>query len=575
MRSPAEIVAAVVRPEIRALSAYAVARADGMIKLDAMEVPYRLPPEVAREGRRRRRRGAGQPLSRTAAPRACKTALRDAFGIPESLGLILGNGSDELLQIVTIAVARPGVTMLAPEPSFVMYRMNALYAGVRFVGVPLAAGLRARHGGHARRDRAGAAGARLSRVSEQSDGQSLRRGRRRGHPARRAGDWSSSTRRTTRTRVRASCRASPSFRTSSSCGPSRRSGWRGCGWATPSRRPEWTTELNKVRQPYNLNALTQAVAPVLLAERALLAEQAARIKSERSRLGAAFAVLAGVASFPTQTNFVLARVPDAPRWFERLRDAGILVKNLHGWHPSARALPAGHRRHAGRERRRDRGAENDTIGHPMPKPRTAKVERNTNETQIAVEVNLDGEGRAELATGVPFLDHMLDQLARHGMIDLIVRAAGDLHIDAHHTVEDIGITLGQAVAKALGDKRGLVRYGHAYVPLDEALSRVVIDLSGRPGLEFHVPFVRAMIGAFDVDLAHEFFQGFVNHALVTLHVDNLRGQNAHHQAETVFKAFARALRMAVARDPRGGGRRAVDQRDAVVDTSAGGRRQRG
>jgi imidazoleglycerol-phosphate dehydratase len=189
----------------------------------------------------------------------------------------------------------------------------------------------------------------------------------------------------------------------------------------------------------------------------------------------------------------------------------------------------------------------------MPKSRRAKVERNTNETRIAVEVDLDGGGRAELATGVPFLDHMLDQVARHGMIDLVVRAAGDLHIDAHHTVEDIGITLGQAVAQALGDKRGLTRYGHAYVPLDEALSRVVIDLSGRPGLEFHVPFTRAMIGTFDVDLAHEFFQGFVNHAQVTLHVDNLRGNNAHHQAETVFKAFARALRMAVARDPRTAG----------------------
>jgi imidazoleglycerol-phosphate dehydratase len=189
----------------------------------------------------------------------------------------------------------------------------------------------------------------------------------------------------------------------------------------------------------------------------------------------------------------------------------------------------------------------------MTKPRRARVERNTKETRIAVEVNLDGEGRADLATGVPFLDHMLDQLARHGMLDLVVRAEGDLHIDAHHTVEDIGIALGQAVAKAVGDKAGICRYGHAYVPLDEALSRVVIDLSGRPGLEFHVPFTRAMIGAFDVDLAHEFFQGFVNHALVTLHVDNLRGQNAHHQAETVFKAFARALRMAVTRDPRAAG----------------------
>ena len=189
----------------------------------------------------------------------------------------------------------------------------------------------------------------------------------------------------------------------------------------------------------------------------------------------------------------------------------------------------------------------------MTKARRGRVERNTKETRIAVEVNLDGEGRADLATGVPFLDHMLDQLARHGMLDLVVRAEGDLHIDAHHTVEDIGITLGQAVAKAVGDKAGIFRYGHAYVALDESLSRVVIDLSGRPGLQFHVPFTRAMIGAFDVDLAHEFFQGFVNHALVTLHIDNLRGQNAHHQAETVFKAFARALRMAVTRDPRAAG----------------------
>ena len=184
--------------------------------------------------------------------------------------------------------------------------------------------------------------------------------------------------------------------------------------------------------------------------------------------------------------------------------------------------------------------------------RTAEVSRNTLETKISVRLNLDGSGKSELDTGIPFLDHMLDQVARHGLVDLRVQAEGDLHIDAHHTVEDIGITLGQALAKAAGDKRGLARYGHAYVPLDEALSRVVVDLSGRPGLEFHVPFTRALIGAFDVDLAHEFFQGFVNHALVTLHVDNLRGDNAHHQAETVFKAFARALRMALAPDPRAG-----------------------
>ena len=182
--------------------------------------------------------------------------------------------------------------------------------------------------------------------------------------------------------------------------------------------------------------------------------------------------------------------------------------------------------------------------------RQSRVERNTLETRIAVSLDLDGSGRAQLDTGVPFLEHMLDQVARHGLIDLDIQASGDLHIDAHHTVEDIGITLGQAFAGAVGDKKGIRRYGHAYVPLDEALSRVVLDLSGRPGLEFHVDFVRATIGTFDVDLFHEFFQGFVNHAGVTLHVDNLRGGNAHHQAETVFKAFGRALRMALEVDER-------------------------
>jgi imidazoleglycerol-phosphate dehydratase len=172
------------------------------------------------------------------------------------------------------------------------------------------------------------------------------------------------------------------------------------------------------------------------------------------------------------------------------------------------------------------------------------------ETQISASINLDGTGKAELASGVSFLDHMLDQIARHGMMDIGVSAKGDLHIDAHHTVEDIGITLGQAFAKAIGDKKGIRRYGHSYVPLDEALSRVVLDVSGRPGLEFGVEFTRARIGDFDVDLIHEFFQGFVNHALVTLHIDNLRGDNAHHQAETIFKAFGRALRMAVEMDER-------------------------
>ncbi len=182
--------------------------------------------------------------------------------------------------------------------------------------------------------------------------------------------------------------------------------------------------------------------------------------------------------------------------------------------------------------------------------RSASIERNTSETQISVSIELDGSGVARMDTGVPFLEHMLDQIARHGLIDFDIAAKGDLHIDAHHTVEDLGITLGQAFARAIGDKKGVRRYGHAYVPLDEALSRVVLDLSGRPGLVFAVDFSRGTIGDFDVDLFHEFFQGFVNHAGVTLHIDNLRGSNAHHQAETVFKAFGRALRMAIEPDVR-------------------------
>ena len=190
---------------------------------------------------------------------------------------------------------------------------------------------------------------------------------------------------------------------------------------------------------------------------------------------------------------------------------------------------------------------------PPAAPRIAQVSRNTAETKITVKLNLDGTGQSRLATGIGFFDHMLDQIARHGLIDLDIVAEGDLHIDGHHTVEDVGITLGQAIAKAVGDKKGLRRYGHAYVPLDEALSRVVVDFSGRPGLEMHVPFKSGMIGQFDTQLAYEFFQGLVNHAFITLHIDNLRGDNAHHQAETVFKAFARALRMALEIDPRAAG----------------------
>lgn len=189
----------------------------------------------------------------------------------------------------------------------------------------------------------------------------------------------------------------------------------------------------------------------------------------------------------------------------------------------------------------------------MSASRTAEIVRNTNETKIRVVINLDGSGQQKLDTGIPFLDHMLDQIARHGLIDLEIKADGDLQIDAHHTVEDIGIAIGQALSQAIGDKSGIRRYGHAYVPLDESLSRVVIDFSGRPYLEFHVPFVRATSGTFDLDLVREFFQGLVNHARISLHIDNLRGENAHHQCETVFKAFGRALRMASEPDPRAAG----------------------
>jgi imidazoleglycerol-phosphate dehydratase len=191
-----------------------------------------------------------------------------------------------------------------------------------------------------------------------------------------------------------------------------------------------------------------------------------------------------------------------------------------------------------------------TLETSMSTARTATVRRDTQETRIEVTVNLDGTGQADLRTGLPFFEHMLTQIARHGLVDLTIHADGDLEVDAHHTVEDVGIVLGQAVARAVGEKRGIMRYGHAYVPLDEALSRVVIDFSGRPGLIYHVDYIRARIGDFDVDLLREFFQGFVNHAQVTVHLDNLRGDNAHHQAETLFKAFGRALRMAMAPDPR-------------------------
>jgi histidinol-phosphate aminotransferase len=332
VRAPADFVTATVRPEIRALRAYAVARADGMIKLDAMENPYPL-PQAVRE--RLAAALASVPVNRypDGGADAVKSALRRAFGIPETAGLILGNGSDELIQIVTTAVARPGAVILAPEPSFVMYRLNALYAGTRFVGVPLLP------------DFSLDAGAVLAAIARERPALVWL-----AYPNNPTGNLFAAA------GVEAILRAAPGMvvvdeayhafadasflprlaefpnlvvlRTVSKIGMA---GLR-LGYAVAA--PEWTTELNKVRPPYNLNALTQAAAPILLAEDELLAEQAARIKVERSRLHAALCALPDVAAFPTRTNFVLARVPDAPRWFDRLRETGILVKNLHGWHPS-------------------------------------------------------------------------------------------------------------------------------------------------------------------------------------------------------------------------------------------------
>ena len=332
MRSPADVVAAVVRPEIRALTANEVARADGMIKLDAMEVPYRLPPEIAAKVAAAI---AAVPFNRypDGGAAAVKSALREAFGIPESQGLIVGNGSDELIQIITAMVAAPGATILAPEPSFVMYRMNALYAGARFVGVPLAA------------DFSLDTRAMIEAIERERPVLVFL-----AYPNNPTGNLFGQE------DVEAVLRAAPGLvvvdeayhayagasflprlaefpnlvvlRTVSKIGMA---GLR-LGYAVAA--PAWTAEIDKVRQPYNLNALTQAAAPVLLAERALLAEQAARIAAERSRLAAGLAAQDGVVNFPTRTNFVLARVPDAPRWFDHLRRAGILVKNLHGWHPT-------------------------------------------------------------------------------------------------------------------------------------------------------------------------------------------------------------------------------------------------
>ena len=322
-------------------------------------------------------------------------------------------------------------------------------------------------------------------------------------------------------------------------------------------------EVDKVRPPYNIGALNAEATLFALEHADEFARQAALLRDERARLQKELAATPGVTPFPSDANMILARVANARGGVPGDEGARRPGQERRGDASAPRRLPAPDGRHAGGKYPHDVGLARQpamTAILPVPPattippaPRRASIRRDTKETKIGVSVDLDGKGTARIATGIGFFDHMLDQIARHGTIDLEIDAQGDLHIDGHHTVEDVGIALGMAVAEAVGDKRGLTRYGHAYVPLDEALSRVVIDFSGRPSLVMNVPFKSGMIGGFDAQLAHEFFQGFANHALVTLHIDNLRGENAHHQCETVFKAFARALRMAVAVDPRLGG----------------------
>ena len=548
MNSTADRLSRHIRQDLQSMHGYAVQPSAGLVKLDTMENPFRLPEPL--------QRALGERLGAVALNRypaergdVLRTALAAHAQMPAGCDIMLGNGSDELITMLTLACDVPGATVLAPVPGFVMYEMSARLQGLKFVGVPTTPDFELD------------LPAMLAAVREHQPGLIYL-----AYPNNPTANlWNDAA-------IDAIIDAAPGLvvmdeayqpfaardsmqrlarhphvllmRTMSKFGLA------GVRIGYLMGRAEIIKEVDKLRPPFNISVLNCEAALFALEHADEYARQAALICSERDALQVELKAIKGVTPFPQPGQHdpgARGRRKAHLRGHEGTRRAG---EECLGPAPIARRLPAPDRGHAARESTDAASLEEEPV--MTTSARIAEVQRNTAETQIRVRLNLDGTGVSKLATGIGFFDHMLDQIARHGLIDLEIAAQGDLHVDGHHTVEDVGITLGQAMAKAVGDKRGLRRYGHAYVPLDEALSRVVIDFSGRPGLHMRVPFMAGMIGALDTQLVYEFFQGFVNHAGVTLHIDNLFGDNAHHQCETVFKAFARALRMALEIDPPGG-----------------------
>ena len=536
------------------MAGYAIQPSAGMVKLDAMENPFTLPPELQRE--------LGLRLGRAAINRYpigkgdVAAALAQHFEVPAGCRVIIGNGSDELIDLLSVACDVPGAAVLAPLPGFVMYEMSARLRGLRFVGVPLTPGFEL--------DEA----AMLAAIERERPALTYI-----AYPNNPTGNLFSDA---VIDRIVAAVGAQDGLVVfDEAYQPFSSRTWMQRMAAQPHVLVMRTLSkfgLAGVRLGYLAGAAAlieqiEKVSAAVQRQRAQCRGDAVRARACRRvrRAGGAAACRTRGAGQGIGGAARRDGVPERgqhaagarARFQARLRrtEGARRARQAHRRPaPAADQLPAPDRGYARGEPLDDRCPATDPDHEPvMTTHRIAEVQRNTKETQIRVRVDVDGTGQSQLATGIGFFDHMLDQVARHGLIDLEIEAQGDLHIDGHHTVEDVGITLGQAVAQAVGDKAGLTRYGHAYVPLDEALSRVVVDFSGRPGLHMDVPFKSGMIGGFDTQLTFEFFQGFANHALVTLHIDNLKGDNAHHQCETVFKAFGRALRMALTLDPRSAG----------------------
>ena len=552
-----------LRSDVQGMHAYAVQPSAGMVKVDTMENPFGLPPALRQQLGERL---AEVALNRYPAERGdvLRAALARHAQMPDGNEIMLGNGSDELISLLAMAVANTLAgpqaggavnTVLAPVPGFVMYELSARLQGLRFVGVPTTADFQLD------------APAMLAAIREHQP--ALVYLAFPNNPT--ANLWDDDA-------IEAIIEAAPGlvvmdeayqpFASRDSLDRLKRHehvllmrtmskfGLAGVRIGYLIGRKALIAEVDKLRPPFNISVLNCEAALFALEHTDEYARQAATIRSERARVFAALQALPGVTPFPERGQHGAGAGARCGRHLCRHEGTPGVDQERLGPAPAAGQLPAHHRGHT-RRKYPDVGRPCCGIaGNPAmtsPTPRTADVQRDTQETRIRVRLNLDGSGASSLATGIGFFDHMLDQIARHGLIDLDIQAQGDLHIDGHHTVEDVGITLGQAMAAAVGDKKGLRRYGHAYVPLDEALSRVVVDFSGRPGLHMRVKFTSGMIGALDTQLVYEFFQGFVNHAGVSLHIDNLHGDNAHHQCETIFKAFARALRMALEIDPRAPG----------------------